>query len=236
MTGDKELMETAYSLAQKALALPADIPFYSAMARGAMALRAVQQEDPAAAAEQYDALKGLPAVLLLYVSSERVLGLLARTLGNLELAVKHFEDALAFCRQAGYQPELAWTSHDYAEMLLRRNGPGDYATAVSLLEESRRISTELGMQPLLDRGRTAQEQLVPQRVTGTDYPDGLTEREVQVLNLIANGRSNSEIADQLVLSVRTVERHITNLYTKINARGRADATAYALSRNLANYQ
>jgi DNA-binding NarL/FixJ family response regulator len=51
--------------------------------------------------------------------------------------------------------------------------------------------------------------------------------------LIATGHSNREIADDLVLSVRTVERHITNLYGKIGARGKADATAYALKHNLA---
>jgi len=65
------------------------------------------------------------------------------------------------------------------------------------------------------------------------YPDGLTEREIEVLGLIATGRSNQEIAEELVLSVRTVERHITNTYGKIKARGRADATAYALAHGLA---
>jgi DNA-binding CsgD family transcriptional regulator len=64
------------------------------------------------------------------------------------------------------------------------------------------------------------------------YPDGLSEREVQVLRLVARGRTNNEIAAELVLSVRTVERHIGNLYGKIGARGRADATAYTLTRGL----
>ena len=49
-----------------------------------------------------------------------------------------------------------------------------------------------------------------------------------MLALIAAGKSNQEIGDALHLSVRTVERHITNLYTKIDARGKADATAYYL--------
>jgi DNA-binding NarL/FixJ family response regulator len=57
-----------------------------------------------------------------------------------------------------------------------------------------------------------------------------------VLRLIASGKSNGETAAELVLSVRTVERHITNIYAKINARGRADATAYALSHGLAHHQ
>ncbi len=64
------------------------------------------------------------------------------------------------------------------------------------------------------------------------YPAGLSEREFEVLGLIAAGSSNREIAEQLVLSVRTVERHITNIYAKIGARGKADATAFALRNSL----
>jgi DNA-binding NarL/FixJ family response regulator len=59
-------------------------------------------------------------------------------------------------------------------------------------------------------------------------PQGLTPRETEILSLVATGHTNREIADALVLSVRTVERHITNLYTKIGARNRADATMHAL--------
>jgi pimeloyl-ACP methyl ester carboxylesterase/DNA-binding CsgD family transcriptional regulator len=64
------------------------------------------------------------------------------------------------------------------------------------------------------------------------YPDGLTHREVDVLRLIAAGRSNAEISNELVLSMRTVARHITNIYGKIGARGKADATAYAIRHHL----
>ena len=64
------------------------------------------------------------------------------------------------------------------------------------------------------------------------HPDGLTDREIEVLRLVAAGRTNKEIADALVLSVRTVERHITNVYGKIGARGRADAAAYTLTHGL----
>jgi DNA-binding NarL/FixJ family response regulator len=65
-----------------------------------------------------------------------------------------------------------------------------------------------------------------------DRPAGLTSRETEVLRFIARGKSNKEIASDLVLSRRTVERHITNLYAKIGARGKADATAYALRHNV----
>jgi predicted ATPase/DNA-binding CsgD family transcriptional regulator len=68
------------------------------------------------------------------------------------------------------------------------------------------------------------------------YPDDLTRREVEVLRLLAVGKSNQEIGQELVLSPRTVERHISNLYQKIGASGkvaRATATAYALQHGLA---
>jgi pimeloyl-ACP methyl ester carboxylesterase/class 3 adenylate cyclase len=63
-------------------------------------------------------------------------------------------------------------------------------------------------------------------------PDGLTAREVEVLRLIAAGRTNTEIADELTLSVRTVARHITNIYTKIGARNKAEATDYVHRQRL----
>jgi len=63
-------------------------------------------------------------------------------------------------------------------------------------------------------------------------PDGLSAREVEVLALLAEGRSNREIANVLVLSVRTVEHHLARIYAKINARGRADAAAYAVRHHL----
>ncbi len=62
---------------------------------------------------------------------------------------------------------------------------------------------------------------------------GLTRRETEVLRLIVAGNSNQEIAAALVLSIRTVERHIANGYAKLGARNRADATAYALRHAIA---
>jgi DNA-binding CsgD family transcriptional regulator len=64
-------------------------------------------------------------------------------------------------------------------------------------------------------------------------PSVLTPRETEVLRLIAGGRTSSEISLELSLSVRTVGRHITNIYAKIGARTRADATSYAIRHRLA---
>jgi DNA-binding NarL/FixJ family response regulator len=60
----------------------------------------------------------------------------------------------------------------------------------------------------------------------------LTRREIDVLRLIASGLTNDEIATQLTLSERTVARHITNIYAKINVRTKAGATAYALRHGI----
>jgi pimeloyl-ACP methyl ester carboxylesterase/DNA-binding CsgD family transcriptional regulator len=62
--------------------------------------------------------------------------------------------------------------------------------------------------------------------------DRLTARELQVLRLVASGSKNKEIASALGVAVSTLERHLVNLYTKIGARGRADAIAYALRHGL----
>ncbi len=71
-------------------------------------------------------------------------------MGDLDQAVQHFDDALDFCRK-GFRPELAWTCCDYADTLLQRNEPGDREKAMSLLDESLAISSELGMRPLMER-------------------------------------------------------------------------------------
>jgi DNA-binding CsgD family transcriptional regulator len=62
---------------------------------------------------------------------------------------------------------------------------------------------------------------------------GLSPRELEVLRLLVKGKSAREIGDELTLAVRTVERHITNIYRKIGAHNRAQATAYAMDRGLA---
>lgn len=61
----------------------------------------------------------------------------------------------------------------------------------------------------------------------------LTPREIEVLRLIAGGRTNREMSEDLVLSERTVARHITNIYDKLGLRSKAEATAYAIRHNLA---
>lgn len=67
----------------------------------------------------------------------------------------------------------------------------------------------------------------------TPAPAGLTGRELEVLRLVAAGETNAEIGRRLGVTVNTVERHVVNVYRKIDARGRADATAFAVRNGIA---
>jgi len=73
------------------------------------------------------------------------------------------------------------------------------------------------------------------RLLGTPeaIPGGLTAREVEVLRLLATGKTNRDIAVELVISEHTVARHIQNIYAKVGVSSRAAATAFAFAHDLA---
>jgi ATP/maltotriose-dependent transcriptional regulator MalT len=233
ITGSSDYLEVAGQAAQVVLSSPLANPFWIDIVRTGLALKAVGTKDYALAEEQYIALTGLPGKMRgSFICGDRLMGLLAHTIGNPDQATAHFEDALTFCRKESFRPELAWACYDYAEALKQRKAPGDSEKARCLLKEALSLSQELGMTPLIQRVVALKERTDYQPKTDPAYPDGLTQREVEVLRLITAGKSNSAIAKELVLSVRTVERHISNIYAKINARGRADATSYAFTHKL----
>ncbi len=68
---------------------------------------------------------------------------------------------------------------------------------------------------------------------GGPLPDGLTDREAEVLTLIASGRSNAEIASELYVSEATVKTHVNHIFTKTGSRDRSQAIAYAHRHGLA---
>ena len=63
---------------------------------------------------------------------------------------------------------------------------------------------------------------------------GLTPRELEVLRLVAAGNTNRAIAEQLVLSEKTVARHVANIFTRLGISSRSAATAYAYEHGLLN--
>jgi DNA-binding NarL/FixJ family response regulator len=72
----------------------------------------------------------------------------------------------------------------------------------------------------------------PNTKPSPSYPDGLTAREVEVLRFIAKGLTDAHIAEQLVISPRTVNNHLASIYGKIRVSSRAAATRYAMEHHL----
>jgi len=166
----------------------------------------------------------------------RVLGVIAADNRWWDKAEAHYEEAISVAVAIGTRPELARSQLDYARMLSRRGARGDRDKAAELLTRAGPIFKELGAELLL-RGVTELAESLETRVSvgpqrRPTYPDNLSEREVEVLRLVARGRSNQQIADELVLSVKTVARHVSNIFNKIGVDRRSAATAYAFERGL----
>jgi len=103
---------------------------------------------------------------------------------------------------------------------------GDTDTAEMELGAARRVFQQLGAAPDLARV----EALSPKNAAKA--AGGLTAREVQVLRLVAAGKSNRAIAGELFLSEKTVARHLSNIFMKLGVSSRAAATAYAYEHDL----
>jgi DNA-binding NarL/FixJ family response regulator len=102
---------------------------------------------------------------------------------------------------------------------------GDEDGARLELDAARKVFTELGARPDLER-------LAGLGAARTERPDGLTAREIEVLGLIAAGKTNKVIARELFLSEKTVDRHVSNIFLKLGVSSRAAATAYAFTHKL----
>jgi DNA-binding NarL/FixJ family response regulator len=103
---------------------------------------------------------------------------------------------------------------------------GDPETSVMELDEARRVFKQLGARPDIER-----LDAITTRPHGQGTR-GLTAREVQVLHLVASGKTNRAIATELSLSEKTVARHVHNCLTKLGVPSRAAATAYAYGNGL----
>ena len=110
----------------------------------------------------------------------------------------------------------------------------DHDSAELECDAARRAFDELGAAPALAR----LEELFGAAGNGGGRGPGrhpgleVTSRELEVLRLVAGGRTNREIAEELVISEKTVERHLSNIFTKLGVSNRAAATAYAYDHNL----
>lgn len=100
---------------------------------------------------------------------------------------------------------------------------GDEDTARLELEAALAAFRDLGAAPDVER---------MERLSGSEAATGLTPREAEVLTLVAAGKTNRTIADELVISEKTVARHVSNIFTKLGVGSRSAATAYAYKRGL----
>lgn len=164
-----------------------------------------------------------------YGSADRFLGLLAMTRHQWEQAERHFRAAMAMDEHTGGRPWLAHSRYQYARLLVRRKQP---ERASPLLEAALETAGELGMAALERRCETLREKLVTRPV----YPDGLSAREVQVLQLLAAGKSNREIAETLFISPNTVANHVRGILTKTRTANRTEAAGYAVRHGLVDRQ
>ena len=179
------------------------------------------------AAMVYEQLRGfagtvvqLGRMVACYGVADRHLGMLAATMHDWERAELHFEAALRLNRRMQAVTWLAHTRYEYARMLLARRRPGDAERASDLLEHVHRTATRTGLSALL----APSERLM---AGSSELPDGLTERELEVLRLVARGHSNREIGRELFISQNTAANHVRSILMKTRCANRTEAASYA---------
>jgi DNA-binding CsgD family transcriptional regulator len=199
--------------------------FVGFIARDAARLRLVDA-DPDDALTMFDAaidaFQQAGSVPQLTITLASATALFER-IGRLESAATLYA---AIVRQPGSEhhvPELP----DLAERLEAGLGTAAFRTHCVAGE-----GMDLGDTAHFARGVIQQSRAELRAVAGAKRPGGLSEREVEVLRLAAQGLRTREIGERLFISAKTADRHIQNLYTKIGASNRADATRWAVEHGL----
>jgi DNA-binding CsgD family transcriptional regulator len=154
-------------------------------------------------------------------------------LGKPELARDYYYQAIEICTKTRFRPELALSRLGLGKVLLG-NYPDERTAAFEHLDFALSEFEAMKMQPALEEARRLRDHAGGvSKPVRPSYPDGLTSREVEILRLIATGRSNLQIADELVISFNTVQRHVGNIFAKTGLHNRTEAAAYAHRHELA---
>ena len=180
-------------------------------------------------AENTQALAAIPDQPLVWLAIHRLLGEIETAAGDHAAAEGHLATALelAITCEAPFERALTLLAMAGLRALM-----GHFDETARLLDEVRQVCIALGAAPTVARVEALAARLTA-APPGEQYPAGLTEREVEVLRLLPRGLSNAEIAEELFVSPRTVQTHLTNLYGKLGVGGRAEAVAYAMAQGLA---
>jgi len=159
-----------------------------------------------------------------------LLALAARAEGEVQLAEGDARSALTALRQAAARWQELDSPYEAARVRVGIGRAcrvlGDADAAALEFDAARRAFAALGAMPELGR---------LDRLAGggaADRPGGLTGREIEILRLLATGMTNRAIAAGLTISERTVDRHVSNIYTKLDVSTRAAATAWAYEHDL----
>ena len=160
---------------------------------------------------------------MLRAMSAQAQGALALAEGESRRALVSFREALRTWQELEVPYEAARVR---VLVALACRVTGDEDTAKWELAAARGVFDELGAVPDVSR--------VDSLSSGAQAaaPHGLTQRELQVLRLVAGGATNRSVAAELVLSERTVDRHVSNIFAKLRVSSRAAATAYAYEHDL----
>ncbi|WP_336215362.1 ATP-binding protein [Nonomuraea sp. LPB2021202275-12-8] len=154
-----------------------------------------------------------------YGAADRYLGMLAATMKEWDKAEAHFELALELNTRMGAHTWTAHTAYQYGRMLRSRGSLPDRQRATQLLADATRLAERHALRALACKISALEE--LP------SAPDGLSNREVEVLRLVAQGRSNREIGLQLHISEHTAANHIRSILHKSGSANRTDAASYA---------
>ena len=142
-----------------------------------------------------------------------------------DVLVDVWRETIVLFEDFGHVHELARVRTALAGIL---RACGDLAGARELADPAREAAHALGAVRLLEDLRAIGS--APARTESP--PDALTPRETEILALVAEGRSNGEIAKQLFISAKTVSVHVSNILGKLDAAGRTEAAAIARRRGL----
>ncbi|CPR12890.1 putative ATPase [Mycobacterium bohemicum DSM 44277] len=155
----------------------------------------------------------------LFGSADRYLARMAALDGDNAAAERHFGVALEMDRRMGSVVHISETLARYALFEASR---GRTDEARRLADEARALATQIGQNRVVD--------LVDSLLTVG--PDGLTDREVEVLRLLAEGLSNRAIGERLYISTNTAANHVRNILIKTGAANRTQAAMYAADHEL----
>jgi DNA-binding CsgD family transcriptional regulator len=146
-------------------------------------------------------------------------------------ALRAFHSALAIATAMRFRPEVALTRLGLGHLLIK-HFPREREAALEHLDFAIAEFQEMKMAPALESALSLRDRARTLVEKHPSYPDGLSEREVEVLRLVAAGLTNQQIADELTVSAHTAVRHVSNILRKAGVANRVEAAAYAIRHGL----